>query len=712
MSLFRFATLAISMGLMIPFAQANTEPSTPPPPLLTDSHTLNFRAASSRLVVETIEDVLRQGGLALFDEGFQLDSSLNWVFGENIEGEVDAVVPLWSRDGHAVFAQPGLVFWTGLADEERIDGNLGIAYRTGLTENIIGGASIFYDRDFKQGHSRISFGADVQSGFFHGAANYYQPLSNEEDGREGFVEEALRGMDFRLAVQRDIMRASGNLGYWRFEGDDSVEADWEISYGFDAGIRVFPGVFIEGGWEHHDEDVSLDNRWNAGVAFRFSLPDFKGASYGDGSISSNLHRIVEREKRILYEERVAGPSVSIARAEGQSGNLREDNDNPASIQIRLSEALEEDVMLYLVGSGDATYGASADYQVSVGGEACDAVTMGNCQVTIPMGSTSIDVMVVAREDGGGEPAEEITLSIAIASAGDTGLMLGSPSSLALIIDADPTAGFVLSSSTVEEPETGTIEHRIAVSLSASPAAAVALDASFDTENSSAEITDDYTATDQQRRVVFAANATGDDLVQEVVLIINADEEAEEDETIVLTLADSNDSLASNGNNFTIENARHVVTIPANDQSAAAAPTISLNYSGSTTVPTGTIQRMTIELSEALSEEVKLNIVGGGTATYGMDTTNPSNEWFLDYEVVPEGGMPPSGRLTTTPCSAVSGDSCQVTIAAGATIVVVEINPYSVFPGRTIEVSVVISSDSSNLLELGNPSSQTFTFTLS
>ena len=149
-------------------------------------------------------------------------------------------MPLWSENGNAVFAQPGFVFWTGLADEERIDGNLGIAYRVGLAEDIIGGASVFYDRDFKQGHSRVSLGADVQSGFLHGAANYYQPLGDEQDGREGFVEEAVRGMNFQLAFQRDVMRVSGNLGYWRFEGDDSVESDWKISYGLDAGIRVFP----------------------------------------------------------------------------------------------------------------------------------------------------------------------------------------------------------------------------------------------------------------------------------------------------------------------------------------------------------------------------------------------------------------------------------------------------------------------------------------
>ena len=100
------------------------------------------------------------------------------------------------------------------------------------------------------------------------------------------------------------------------------------------------GVFLEGGWGRHDEDVSIGSRWNVGLAFRFSLPEFNGASYGDGSVPSNLWQIVEREKRILYEERVAGPTVSLVRS--GSRDLREDNDSPVRIQVQLSEALEED----------------------------------------------------------------------------------------------------------------------------------------------------------------------------------------------------------------------------------------------------------------------------------------------------------------------------------------------------------------------------------
>ena len=283
-------------------------------------------------------------------------------------------------------------------------------------------------------------------------------------------------------------------------------------------------------------------------------------------MSSNLYRIVEREKRILYEERVEGPSVSIARVGSVGGNLEEGG--MASVTVQLDRILGEDVTLNLVGSGEATYGASGDYQVSVGDEACDAVTMGNCQITIPMGSTSIDVMVTAREDRGGEPAEEITLSIVIASAGDTGLMLGSPSSLTLTINEDPPL----------------------------PTVAVS----------------------------------------------------------VLTDLDL-----------------------------------------SSTIEEGNFSAVNITLSEALAEDVTLNLVGSGVATYGIS----SGDWHLSI-----GGVD---------CASVMGMSCQVTITAGMTLqsgsILIDANTDSDTESiETFTISVEVDSGSANLVQIGNRSSETFT----
>ena len=660
------------------------------------------------MVVDTIEDALRQGGLALFDEGFQLDSSLNWVFGENIKGEFDAVVPLWSKSEHAVFVQPGFVFWTGLADEERIDGNLGIAYRTSLTDDIIGGASAFYDRDLKQGHSRISLGADVQGGFFHGAANYYQPLSDEEDGREGFIEKALRGVDFRLAFQRDVMRVSGNLGYWRFEGDGTMEADWKISYGLDAGIRVFPGVFIEGGWERHDEDVSIDSRWNAGLAFRFSLPDFKGANYGDGSTSTNLWQIVEREKRILYEERVAGPAVSLASS--SSENIEEGG--TVSITAQLSEALEEDVTLNLIGSGTATYGVDSDWKISVGGTDCASANGTSCQITIEAGDISGATEVSVRDDGLGESAETIIIAVEIASAGSSNLMLGSPSVLSLVIPQDPPIPTVTlaRSGNGDVQEGGTETITIALSRALKEDVVLNLigggDATYGAGNDwqlNNGTSDCNAVTGTSCQITIAAGSTSADATISVL----TDAAAEDAETITVTVA-----IASAGSTKLELGSLSSQTIPI----PLHLPTVTLNYSGSMTVRESTDQNgvvMTINLSEALADNVTLSLVGSGSAVYSRTSVafGGTGDYQLRRRSVAAGGMASSSVISANGCLGITGSSCEVTLQAGQTIadVHLEIYPDGLAESpETIILSIAISSASASLVELGSTSSQTIT----
>ena len=61
-----------------------------------------------------------------------------------------------------MFAQPDAIFWTGLAEEERIDGNIGLIYRAELTRDLVAGASVFYGHDFQIGHTRLSGSIDLQ----------------------------------------------------------------------------------------------------------------------------------------------------------------------------------------------------------------------------------------------------------------------------------------------------------------------------------------------------------------------------------------------------------------------------------------------------------------------------------------------------------------------------------------------------------------------
>ena len=197
---------------------------------------LALRNASSRILVNSIEDALREGGLA-FDENFRLDSSIGYVWGENITGEVDAVIPLdlgallgsYVVVDNALFFQPGLIFWQGLEDDERADGNIGLVCRHRVFPGVVVGGSLFYDYDFKRQHERFDLGVDLQSGILQTGLNYYHPISDWTEGRTDYEEQALRGIDLRIGLAADRVWFDTSLGLWRFEGEDEVEAKWRPS---------------------------------------------------------------------------------------------------------------------------------------------------------------------------------------------------------------------------------------------------------------------------------------------------------------------------------------------------------------------------------------------------------------------------------------------------------------------------------------------------
>ena len=272
-----------------------------------------LRAATSRVIVGTIEDSLRWGGSNLFDREFRLDSSLAWEIDGNARGDLDAVIPIRKAEspdgaGRAFFFQPGLALWSGEQDEFRTDGNAGLVYRDRVTPDLILGGSLFFDHNFRRGHSRLSVGVDAQSDNFYGGLNYYfAPFGKEwRKGRAGYEERALEGLGLHLSFAQDRLRLSGALGTWDFDGElDGRDSGWRYSAGVSAGYEIYSGVFLEAGYEHHD-DRSLGADWNLGVAFRYSLPEMEGIGGAGGGLQApDLLRIVDREKRIIYEERLA-----------------------------------------------------------------------------------------------------------------------------------------------------------------------------------------------------------------------------------------------------------------------------------------------------------------------------------------------------------------------------------------------------------------------
>ncbi|MCY4033289.1 MAG: inverse autotransporter beta domain-containing protein [Hyphomicrobiales bacterium] len=720
MNTLRFTITAVALMIPLGLAQATTLNSTPdsaqtnphPPFSIIEGRTLDLRETGSKIVIDTIENALMAGGVELFGEGFRIDSSIGYDFGdyEGIKGDLDAVIPLLHIGRHVLFAQPGAVFWTGIEKEERIDGNFGLVYRNELTKDLVGGVSFFYDQDFQIGHSRISGGIDLQSHALLLGANYYHVLSEVEDGREGFIEEAVDGMDLRMAIEKDIVRAEASVGYWDYTGEESggqedPQSGWQTSMGIDFGVRVMPGVFVEAGWEKHKDDLVLDERIFAGLAFRFSLPDLKGASYGDGSMSANLYKIVDREKRILYEERVAGPTVSIVRTGSET--IAADEEVTVAVDVQLSEVLAEDVTINLVGSGTATY--SGDYTVSVGGTDCTGITEDDCQVTITAGqlSPSGDVEITINDDERtNEPDESIILSMVIVSPENTDLLPRGPFTLtipedpplpAVSISATSTSIAEGGNATLTATLTETVTEDVVINLLEGGAADYGAGMDWQLNNGS----DCGTATGTSCQITIMANQRS----ATATINVNTDTDNEtsaETFTVSIDIASPDSTVVVEGSPSSL-----TFTIPAE----IALPTVSLNHSGSKTIANGDnhAASLTIRLSEALTVPITLNLVGMGTATY-----HETNGWAVVYRVVSAGGSSHTGALffesDATICNSATGSDCPVMIPGGATIVDVQIITANLSSNQTIIVEVVIPQAAQSLVKAasGDDLSETFT----
>ena len=687
---FRLSVIALSAALIFSVGSSASTATTNyshPSFSVADGHTLNLRKTGSQIVVETIENALRQGGLALLGEGFQLDSSLSYHSGDNegIEGDLDVVIPLWNGGRHAIFTQPGFVFWKGLEGEERFDGNIGLIYRAELTRNLIAGASVFYDHDFQIGHSRVSGGVDLQSGFFRLGANYYHPLSEIEDGREGFVEEALRGGDLHLVFEKEVVRFGSTVGYWEYDGGEDVEDEWKTSVGLDFGVRILPGVFAEASWERHKDDIVLNERIFAGLAFKFSLPDFQGASYGSGEMISNLYKIVDREKRILYEERVGVPSVSIVRTGNET--IVADEEVTILVDVRLSEALAEDVTINLVGSGSATY--NDDYTVSVGSTDCPMVTGNNCPVTITAGQLSpsgVVEIIIINDGRTNEPDESIILSMVVASPGNTDLLPRGV--VALTIPADlpppplPTVSISATSRSITEGGSATltatlsetVTEDVVINLLESGAADYGTGMDWHLNNGS----DCNTAAGTSCQITIMAGQ------ESATATVNVNTDTD-NETSAETFAVSID-IASPDSTVVIEGSPSSLsfTIPAE----TPLPTVSLNLSGSNNLQEFASRTMTIELSEMLNQAVTLNIVtDNGTAVNQTD--------FIVAQRTPSG----SGSYSN--CTSTTGISCQITIMGGDTNADINFRAIDGV-GKKIIAEIQLPQASQNLVALGNP----------
>ena len=138
----------------------------------------------------------------------------------------------------------------------------------------------------------------------------------------------------------------------------------------------------------------------------------------------------------------------------------------------------------------------------------------------------------------------------------------------------------------------------------------------------------------------------------------------------------------------------VVRIPAGEP----LPTVSFDYDRSDTLTldragSGTLNA-TLNLSEELSEDVKVNIATSGTAVYGNQ-----DDWDLSRRV-PAGNEDSHYSLCDT--------TCEVMFLAGQTSADVQFTAYFGSAGKTVGAEIQLPTETQNFLRVGNPSRLDFT----
>ena len=620
----------------------------------------SLRNSSSRMLVETIEDGVRHGGVALLGERFRLDSSISWVWGENVRGELDAVIPIWEKEyfdgtGSALFMQHGVVLWNGLESNERIDANFGLVYRSNLNANTIAGGSLFYDHDFKNGHKRLGAGVDMQSGIMHFSANYYHPISDWREGRKNHEEQALQGADFSLGFVLDRVHLNSTLGVWRFEdGIEQNEDDWRSSFDVEGGFQVLPGVFLKGGYEHHDGKNSPDSRWHAGLAFRFSLPGLEGAKVkSESTAAPSLWRTARREKRILYEERVKIiPSVVSI----ETVATLEEGADPFTMTFAFDKPLEREVAIVLAPTSDSTANPG-DYTliaqaivtppISLAGEelstgARTESSQGRIEMILPRHTTSLNLTITVNNDEARETDELVKLAAYTTGENAQYARFDGVMQVTIPHNDDFTIGFADAFSSVEE-DAGTAYLLLQLGYAA-PIGGVSV--SVDAVGATGDI-----AFVSPANVTVPAGTPEGQVAQSVASIavdIIDDNDAEAGETVTFTISEGSGFPASPWQ-IDPDAATHTMTIlasdplkgdvgfaPGNPASAKEGDTLTLTVMSSATADAD----LPVTWTAAPAGKVQ-------TATGTVTIANGSDSQTFSLDINDDSASGPAGSITVT-----------------------------------------------------------------
>ncbi|MCY4039287.1 MAG: hypothetical protein OXF09_07500, partial [Hyphomicrobiales bacterium] len=298
-----------------------------------------------------------------------------------------------------------------------------------------------------------------------------------------------------------------------------------------------------------------------------------------------------------------------------------ENDERTGIQVTVSidEPSPTPITLNVATRGTAT--AEVDYNIS------------GTSLTIPANADSASLTLTGINNNVGEGSKTIELML----SGDlpTGWTITDGEHEVTLQDDDLAIFFTNATpGTVEEPDSGSTPVTVTVDITQAPMANITVRVADGGTGQTAQQGNNNDYTFSAAELTFAS---GSDASQTTTLMVLPDNDAETDQTIILTLADVGGSVAAEGSGFSL-GGPHTITIPANDNTVAFA-------SGTSTLAEGanTMRNVAVNVNEPAPVPITLNVDVIGTMEPKAATEG------TDYENLPDsltiGARQSSGTIT-------------------------------------------------------------------
>ena len=455
-------------------------------------------------------------------------------------------------------------------------------------------------------------------------------------------------------------------------------------------------------------DTSIDASGNSIKIYEYAIPLANGAELGEYTVTATATEgletipVTDTASTTFTVNNGTAPDVFIGNASNTEGNQLVFN-------VTLTDTSDTDIVLDLTTTaGTAT--KVADFETSNFEYSTDGGTTwisgggtNGTQVTIPAGSSGIQVRLDSVSDTTNEVDETFTLGVnsvisgTVGSYGDTGT--------GTIIDDDAVPNVSIDDVSLTEGDNNTKTYTFTVTLDKTSSQTVDVDYAT-ADGTATTANSDYVA--KTGTISFAPGETS----KTITVSVNGDTDVESDETFNVNL-----TSATNAN---IIDAQGIGTI-VNDDSI---PDVVI---GDASKVEGNQLVFDVGLTSASSEDITLTLdTIGGTATDGTDYENTGFEYSTDNGVT---WLPATGTNTTDVVIPAGDTSIKVRIDSNAdatsesnetfTLSVDSVNSGTVGDFSDIGTGTIIDDDGTPSISIddvskteGDTGTTSYTFTVS